>query len=59
MKKKVVIAALALVALKFVYNIFSFIYDTQDPVLEKYFNYCLFFIIAGFGLSSAKPSQSS
>jgi len=57
MKKNIILATLLLVLLKFIYNIVSFIYDTQDSLIETYFRYSLFFIIIYYGFTSVKKRR--
>lgn len=57
MKKQMAIATLVLVVLKFAYNIYSVVYNVQQPLLERYFNYAILFIIFYYGFTSIKKGK--
>ncbi len=59
MKKAMVIACLAVVALKMVYNIYSFVYDKSDANLERMFNYSMFFLIVYFSMDAIKKKKKT
>ena len=45
-----VITGLMLVVLKMVYNVYTFVYNTQNAGLEKAFNYGIVFFILYYGV---------
>lgn len=57
MKKQITIATLVLVVLKFAYNIYSVVYNIQQPLLERYFNYAILFIIFYYGFTVTKKRK--
>ncbi|MFL9836915.1 hypothetical protein ABS768_05350 [Flavobacterium sp. ST-75] len=57
MKKQMAITTLVLVLLKFTYNIYSIVYNVQQPLLERYFNYAILFIIFYYGFTGAKKHK--
>ncbi|WP_330444179.1 hypothetical protein [Flavobacterium sp. C4GT6] len=57
MKKQMAIAALVLVVLKLTYNIYSVVYKVQQPLLERYFNYAILFIIFYYGFTGTKKRK--
>lgn len=57
MKKIMVIASLVLVVLKILYDIYTFIYDKQNLVMERCFNIGIVFFIVYFGSISIRQSQ--
>lgn len=59
MKKTMVIACLAVVALKMVYNIYSFVYDKSDANLERMFNYSMLFLIVYFSINAMKKKKKT
>ena len=59
MKKQMALAGLALVALKLGYDVYSFVYDKQHLMMERYFNIGIVFFIFYYSvsLSSAKKAH--
>lgn len=53
-----IIAGLALVLLKMAYNVVSFVYDTQYPALERYFNIGVFVLIMYYAVSVPKKLKA-
>ena len=51
------IAALVLVVLKLTYNIYSVVYNVQQPLMERYFNYAILFIIFYYGFTGTKKRK--
>lgn len=58
MKKQMVLAGLLLVALKLGYNVYSFVYDAQHLMMERYFNIALVFFIMYYCISLPKTKKA-
>ncbi|MUV02133.1 hypothetical protein GN157_00280 [Flavobacterium rakeshii] len=57
MKKQIAIATLVLVVLKFTYNIYSVVYNVQQPLLERYFNLAILFILFYYAFTGVKKRK--
>ena len=58
MKKQMVLAGLALVALKLFYDVCSFVYDMQHPAMERYFNIGIAFFILYYCVALSKKKKT-
>lgn len=59
MKKYVIIFSLLVVLSKLIYDVYTFIYDTQSLIWERFFNIAILLSIFYYGLTSTKKPKKA
>lgn len=59
MKKYVIIFSLLVVLSKLIYNVYTFIYDTQSLIWERFFNIAILLSIFYYGLTRTKKPKKA
>lgn len=59
MKKYVIIFSLLVVLSKLIYDVYTFIYDTQSLIWERFFNIAILLSIFYYGLTRTKKPKKA
>ncbi len=59
MKKYFIIFSLLVVLSKLIYDVYTFIYDTQSLIWERFFNIAILLSIFYYGLTSTKKPKKA